>query len=111
MTHDNTQQHQDLRLLYFAERCPDCTVEIGDEHDYNDEDGGCDVARCLVTGLQRLMCGLDHDCGRDVWTGWPPGNLDCERLGWMFGPGLPDLARLYTEAIWDAEQRLWMPPA
>lgn len=56
----------------------------------------------LVTGYQRLMCDLDHDCGRDVWTGRWPGHTDCERLGWMIGPGFPDLNCLYTQAVWDS---------
>lgn len=47
--------------------CNDCGVDVGAEHA-----DGCDVARCLVTGLQRLSCGEEHDCGADVWTGkWP----------------------------------------
>jgi hypothetical protein len=49
-------------------RCPDCDAESGAAHD-----GGCDVARCLVTGLQRLTCRDEHDCGADVWSGpWTP---------------------------------------
>ena len=43
--------------------CPDCSVPVGAEHE-----DGCDVARCQHGG-QRLSCGEDHDCGRDVWTG------------------------------------------
>jgi hypothetical protein len=32
----------------------------------------CDVARCLVTGLQRIGCDAVHDCGTDTWSGrWP----------------------------------------
>jgi hypothetical protein len=54
------------------------------------------------------MSRSEHDCGRDVWTGWWPGQVDCERLGWMIGPGLPDLNRLYTEATWDAERCAWV---
>ncbi|MFM2078880.1 MAG: hypothetical protein RJA49_2770 [Actinomycetota bacterium] len=47
--------------------CPDCAIEPGAAHE-----DGCDVARCLVTGGQRLACRDDHDHGRDVWTGgWP----------------------------------------
>jgi hypothetical protein len=44
--------------------CPDCEVPIGMAHV-----GECDVARSLVTGLQRLMCDLNHDCGSDNWSG------------------------------------------
>lgn len=54
----------------FWEFCPDCAVRAGGEHD-----DGCDVARCLVTGGQRLMCDEDHDCGRQLWSGrWPSSN-------------------------------------
>jgi hypothetical protein len=54
------------------ERCPDCQAPLGATHQ-----AGCDWARCLATGGQRLMCELDdggpgHDCGQDVWTGELP---------------------------------------
>jgi hypothetical protein len=55
--------------------CLDCAVAVGEAHVYDEYDGGCAVAQCLVTGLQQLMCEADHDCGRDVWTGWWPGQL------------------------------------
>lgn len=32
--------------------CRDCGAAIGEPHD-----GGCDVARCLYTGYQRIQCG------------------------------------------------------
>ncbi|MFT7837742.1 hypothetical protein Q5530_16530 [Saccharothrix sp. BKS2] len=94
-------------LIDFEEQCPDCAVAVDEAHVH----GGCDIACCLVTGRQRLMCDLDHDCGQDIWTGWRPGHLDCERLGWMIGPGFPDLHRLYTQAIWDPAHRHWTAPA
>lgn len=75
--------------------CPDCAVPVGVEHRQ-----GCDVARCLWNGGQRMthelprstvahLVGLEvhdftppsHDCGRDVWTGEWPGIEDCRRLG------------------------------
>ncbi|PPK63381.1 hypothetical protein V5P93_002350 [Actinokineospora auranticolor] len=101
-----------VRLHDYRRRCPDCDVPVGREHDYDEDDGGCDKAVCLVTGLQRLMCDReDHaDCGRDVWTGWSPGYLDCLRLGWMLGPGLPDTYRLLTEAVWDPTRCAWVDP-
>jgi len=37
------------------------------------------VARCLETGLQRLSCQGEHDCGYDRWTGEWPATLECER--------------------------------
>lgn len=47
--------------------CPDCSVTTGTAHVLE-----CDVARCLVTGYQRLSCEDEHDCGSDVWSGvWP----------------------------------------
>lgn len=74
--------------------CHDCAVSPGEPHL-----DGCDVARCLVTGGQRLQCypeaaydpsdpewdeiAFDHygDCGQDIWTGEWPGDADCRRLG------------------------------
>jgi hypothetical protein len=35
------------------------------------------------------------------------GETDCERLGWMIGPGLPDLNRLLTEATWNPATQQW----
>ncbi|SDN16336.1 hypothetical protein SAMN04488074_13725 [Lentzea albidocapillata subsp. violacea] len=87
------------------DHCPDCAVSIDEEHV-----DGCDVARCIVTGLQQLSCLHDHDCGIDVWTGRWPGDADCERLGLMIGPGLPDVCRLYLEATWDPASRQWIVP-
>jgi hypothetical protein len=111
-TTGNTAQRGEFRVLDFQDRCPDCDVPVGQAHVYDEVDGGCDLARCLMTGLQRLMCEADHgdgqDCGQDVWTGWWPGLPECERLGWMLAPGLPDLNRLYTEATWDPERRAWV---
>jgi hypothetical protein len=69
--------------------CPDCGAETGQPHD-----DGCDVARCLVTGRQRLMCDGLHadepvpgcyvplDCGQDAWTGQWPGEAECAEYGW-----------------------------
>lgn len=111
---ENSAQRKEFRVLDFEQTCPDCGVGVGEAHVYDEVDGGCDVARCLVTGLQRLMCDADHaadqDCGHDVWTGWSPGLLDCEQLGWMIGPGFPDLNRLYTEATWDPAGCAWVKP-
>ena len=58
-------------------RCPDCGAARGDKHTE-----GCDVARCLVTGLQRLACLNDHDHGADEWSGRWPGEAECEEFGW-----------------------------
>jgi hypothetical protein len=75
--------------------CPECQVMIGENHER-----GCDVRRCLWTGMQHLGCpaagliteyanGLPvvpdiepgHDCGVDVWSGWWPGYLEAAALG------------------------------
>lgn len=83
-------------------RCWDCQVQIGEPHD-----GGCDVARCLWTGGQRLTCdGLDpepHDCGHDRHNGYWPGERECIEFGWYTSDGGPDLNRLHLprEARWD----------
>jgi hypothetical protein len=101
-------QPTEFRVLDFERNCPDCGVEVGQAHIDDDLDGGCDIARCQMTGLQRLMCDLEHDCGQDRWTGWWPGLPECERLGWMLAPGLPDLNRLYAQATWDPGSGTWV---
>lgn len=106
------------------ECCPDCGVQSGVAHQ-----GGCDVARCLHDGGQRLSCGEDHDCGRDVWTGQWPGEAECEEFGWWcyFGPDYGevgwircersdprarhDLNRLVREAQWDRRAGRWVFPS
>jgi hypothetical protein len=112
MSEDAAPNTQDkvFRLINYREKCPDCDVAVGEEHEFDPYDGGCDKAICLKTGFQRLMCDLDHDHGRDKWTGWPPGMTECEEYGWMFAPGWPDIPRLYTEAVWDPEQCRWVKP-
>lgn len=99
------------------DHCPDCQVQPGDPHHQN-----CDVARCLVTGMQRLQC-RDYDCGDDVWTGLWPGEAECREYGWyvQFDPGRgwvrcdaddqgaePDLNRLLVEASWNPSTRRWV---
>jgi hypothetical protein len=86
-------------------RCPDCQVGIAAPHL-----DGCDVARCLATGQQRLCCweatvdvharcphapcadpscdegyhaDPNHDCGQDRWSGFWPGVTDCNWHGWF----------------------------
>lgn len=100
--------------------CPDCSAEAtGQPHADR-----CDVAVCLVTGLQRLSCEHDHDHGRDVWTGTVRALADAVALGWFArmvphrgwvacdpGPpdAVPDLNRLYADAVWDPQTLHWRP--
>jgi hypothetical protein len=103
-----------------ASACSDCGARVGEKHD-----GGCDVARCLQTGGQRLSCGETHDCGSDVWTGDWPGDAECREFGWWVqdrcaegmgwvpcAPDAPgateDLNRLAYDARWDSGQRRWV---
>ncbi|MGW4826282.1 hypothetical protein ACWEOG_01780 [Amycolatopsis japonica] len=86
--------------------CPDCRAEIGHSHRE-----GCDVARCLATGLQRLGHDETCPCPQDTWSGLWPGEAECIEFGWMYGPGLPDLNRLLTTAAWDPVAHRWTRPA
>lgn len=82
----------------IREACPDCGAVIDEPHG-----DGCDVARCLFTGMQRLMCDGGHyrqdppgcfapvTCGQDIWTGTWPGEAECAEFGWwsIFREPLP----------------------
>jgi len=69
--------------------CGDCGAKPGDLHS-----DGCDVARCLVTGRQRLSCNVGtvvfgwtetqphDDCGQQAWSGEWPGVAECEEFDW-----------------------------
>lgn len=114
------QDIEDILNDGLDDRCPDCQVSPGEEHH-----GECDVARCLLTGMQRLICrvtevfmGPTHPgqrCGRDIWTGEWPGVMECREFGWYVymspragwlpcAPDYPgateDLNRLHAEAVW-----------
>lgn len=76
--------------------CPDCAAPAGEAHD-----AGCDVARCLVTGLQRLGCRAGHDCGEDRWstqlTVTLPTAFDPAMFVVRFGRDTNDLPGLWLE--------------
>lgn len=80
--------------------CHDCGAQPGLAHGRY-----FDVARCLATGRQRLMCDQDHDCGQAVWTGAWPGTAECHEYGWVLfladGEEFPNLNRLYAGTRWD----------
>ena len=73
----------------IQEACPDCGAVVDEPHK-----DGCDVARCLFTGMQRLMCDGMHcrqgppgcstpvTCGQDIWSGTWPGEMECAEFGW-----------------------------
>lgn len=82
-------------------KCPDCNVDIGEKHE-----DGCDVARCLWLGIQRLS---EHDhklagrCGEDVWTGQWPGESEAA----FYGLTLNELQR---RGYWDRDKLKWVVP-
>lgn len=113
-----------------GDKC-NCGARVGEKHKKD-----CDVAVCLATGIQRLMCDgrASHPgegCGHDVWTGKWPGVQECEDYGWyaiwvdpepgqQFGRfeacpkdhpgGRPDLNRLMRECRWDRAGQRWVIP-
>lgn len=106
--------------------CPDCGVDPGHAHQ-----PGCDIARCMRTGRQRIQCkDCDHcatcacvPCDPDIWTGQWPGTAECVEYGWFcywsYGRGWvrcgpqhddarPDLNRLAVEATWNPDLKRWV---
>jgi hypothetical protein len=111
----------------IREACPDCGAVIDEPHR-----DGCDVARCLATGMQRLQCSEDEHCGQDIWSGLWPGEAECAEFGWWAyfqgapagwqatgwvrcGPdhpdAVPDLNRLVIDGSWDQVRGRWVIPA
>jgi hypothetical protein len=59
--------------------CHDCGVMPGEKHRE-----GCDVARCLLCGGQRLSCDCTSDeADGDVWDGFWPGTKECYEKGYV----------------------------
>lgn len=112
--------------------CPDCGVAVGEPHV-----GGCDIARCLVTGWQDIACGgethvfkgrwygeHEGECGEDVWTGYFPGVQECWEYG-LYAKLVPgrgwvptteddpdaseDLNRLVSIYKWDKDLHKYVP--
>ena len=96
--------------------CNDCGAEVGKPHKR-----GCDIARCMICGGQRLSCGC-RGASKDIWTGKWPGTEECERFGfWCIGDGPPgnhwrqvpagtpgavhDLNRLMIETVWNPKTK------
>lgn len=88
--------------LHQQTNCPDCGVTPGQQHHE-----GCDVARCVVCGMQQLQCNPRREHGlaganlppMQTWTGQWPGDAECREFGWYarwtitteYSPdGLPD---------------------
>src|SRR5215469_5437803 len=68
--------------------------------------------RFLSRSLCFILLSLDfdpHDPPRQVWDGKWPGEADCGRLGFFVNddPAFPDLNRLFTECVWDADTGRW----
>ena len=108
----------------IREACPDCGAVIDEPHL-----AGCDVARCLATGMQRLQCSEDEHCGQDIWSGTWPGEMECAEFGWWtlfreplpgepygawircgadYPDAVPDLNRLVRECTWDQVRGRWV---
>jgi hypothetical protein len=79
---------------------------IGERHR-----AGCDIERCPHCGWSALGCAHFHadDPRREVWNGKWPGEDDCERLNFFVNgdADFPDLNRLFTDCVWDADAQRW----
>lgn len=89
------------------------------------------MARCLHTGQQRLACRTigqligqqPHDCGRDHWRGFDPGEDEAAGYElWCYCPpsgspvpcgrehpgAIPDVTALMLNGIWDRGKERWV---
>lgn len=94
----------------LQKKCHDCGAKLGEPHS-----SGCDTARCLVCGGQRLCCSCEGGDG-DIWTGlmYPDlhricfeQNLWCKDQVWENGKWrdvdegeIPDLMRENKQIRW-----------
>lgn len=100
-----------MLVIDDARPCPCCGVGVGELHQH-----ACTVERDPDTGLQ-LIRQPPPTRPRLPWTGEWPGEAECREFGWYARPvpgqgwvrceprqdASPDINRLYSEAIWDAE--------
>ena len=98
------------------ETCPDCSVEIGQNH-LND----CDVTRCKVHGVQLFKCHLikeSENCMPTNFDGYFPGTQEAIKREWyvfqnsenkweVCGPdhpeATPDINKVIKELTWDSQ--------
>lgn len=103
-----------MTFIKYRDTCGDCGALAGSAHE-----GGCDIARCALHGIQQVQCGTS--CPPNTWTGYWAGELEAVEFGFftrwkpeggweVCGPGhpdaRPDLNRIMVECDWNpATQR------
>jgi hypothetical protein len=68
------------------------------------------VQTAILLAIAVIRLHVDpNDARRQVWNGKWPGEEDCERLGFCSNgdPDFPDLNRLFTDCVWDADAQHW----
>ena len=67
------------------------------------------AARIAVGQRSAARTSTGDDPRRQVWNGKRLGEDDCERLGFYSNgdPDFPDLNRLFTDCVWDADTGRW----
>jgi hypothetical protein len=111
---------------YGRPPCRDCGAQAGSLHD-----DGCDMAKCLHTGQQRLACRAigpllgqePHDCGKDWWAGYDRDEDQAAAYGlWCYCPpvgspvpcgadhpdAIPNVTRLMRNGVWDRKKCYWV---